>query len=72
MPEIAHLQSNAQAYVPKVDMREPVAADIRTIFHADSMPLADERLRVLVNKYAKSAPRYSEWMQVAIPGGRRR
>jgi transposase-like protein len=65
----AHLQSNAQAYVPKVDMRETVAADIRTIFNADSLSLAEERLRVLVEKYAKSAPRLSEWMQTAIPEG---
>jgi transposase-like protein len=64
-----HLQQNAQAYVPKVDMREPVAADIRTIFNADSLSLAEERLRVLVDKYAKSAPRLSEWMQDAIPEG---
>lgn len=65
----AHLQRNAQAYVPKVDMREPVAADIRTIFNADSLSLAEERLRVLGDKYAKSAPRLSEWMQTAIPEG---
>ena len=64
-----HLQQNAQAYVPKVEMREPVAADIRTIFNADSLALAEERLRVLTDKYAKSAPRLSEWMQTAIPEG---
>jgi len=37
-------------------MREPVAADIRTIFNADSMALAEERLRVLIQKYAKTKP----------------
>ena len=45
-----HLQQNAQAYVPKVDMRESVAADIRTIFNADSRALAEEHLRVLTQK----------------------
>jgi transposase-like protein len=64
-----HLQQNAQAYVPKIQMRESVAADIRTIFNADSMALAEERLRVLTQKYAKSAPRLSEWMEQAIPEG---
>jgi len=29
-----HLQRNAAAYVPKIDMREGVAADIRSIFNA--------------------------------------
>lgn len=64
-----HLQQNAQAYVPKVDLRESVAADIRTIFNADSLALAEERLRVLVDKYAKSAPQLSAWMETAIPEG---
>lgn len=64
-----HLQQNAQAYVPKIQMRESVAADIRTLFNADSMALAEERLRVLIQKYAKSAPRLSDWMEQAIPEG---
>ena len=64
-----HLQQNAQAYVPKIQMRESVAADIRTIFNADSMALAEERLRVLTQKYEKSAPRLSDWMEQAIPEG---
>jgi transposase-like protein len=33
------------------------------------LSLAEERLRVLVDKYDKSAPRLSEWMQDAIPEG---
>jgi transposase-like protein len=64
-----HLQQNAQAYVPKIQMRESVAADIRTLFNADSRALAEERLRVLTQKYAKSAPRLSDWMEQAIPEG---
>ena len=64
-----HLQQNAQAYVPKVDMRESVAADIRTIFNADSLVHAEERLNALVEKYSKSAPDLSAWMQTAIPQG---
>ena len=31
-------------------MRESVAADIRTIFNTDSRALAEERLRVLIQK----------------------
>ena len=64
-----HLQQNAQAYVPKVDLRESVAADIRTVFNADSLALAEERLRILVEKYAKSAPQLSAWMETALPEG---
>ena len=64
-----HLQRNAQAYVPKVEMRGPVAADIRAVYNADTRALAEERLRVLVEKYAKSAPRLSAWMESSIPEG---
>lgn len=64
-----HLQQNAQAYVPKVDMRETVAADIRTVFNADSLAHAQERLDALVEKYRKTAPELSTWMENAIPEG---
>jgi len=64
-----HLQQNAQGYVPKLDMRAPVAADIRTVFNADTLAHAEERLEALIEKYAKSAPELSNWMQTAIPEG---
>lgn len=64
-----HLQQNAQAYVPKVDMREKVAADIRTIFNADTLELAQQRLNNLIEKYAKSSPQLSAWMERAIAEG---
>tara|TARA_B110000093_G_scaffold148359_1_gene161322 strand:- start:2875 stop:4014 length:1140 start_codon:yes stop_codon:yes gene_type:complete len=64
-----HLQLNAQAYVPKLDMRECVAADIRSIFNADTLAHAEARLYALVEKYHKSAPDLSTWMQNAIQEG---
>ena len=50
-------------------MRETVAADIRTIFNADTRALAQDRLNQLIEKYAKTAPRLSAWMDTAIPEG---
>ncbi len=35
-----HLQQNAQAYVPRLDMRASVAADIRYIFNSQDLPFA--------------------------------
>ena len=58
-----------QAYVPKLDMRETVAADIRTVFNADTREHAEARLGALVLKYEKSAPELSNWMETAIPEG---
>ena len=64
-----HLQQNAQAYVPKLDMREPVGADIRSVFNADTLEHAEAKLEALIEKYSKSAPDLSNWMQTAIPEG---
>ena len=64
-----HLQQNSLAYVPNIDMRESVAADIRTVFNADKRANADQRLETLVEKYRKSAPKLSAWVQKAIPEG---
>ena len=32
-----HLQQNAQAYVPRIEMRASVAADIRSIFNCEDL-----------------------------------
>jgi len=64
-----HLQQNAQAYVPKIAMRETVAADIRSVFNAPNLPQAEEQLALIVKKHEKTAPRLSEWMEEAIPEG---
>jgi len=64
-----HLQQNAQAYVPKLDMREAVGADIRTVFNAPNLAHAEAQLDAIIEKYSKSAPELSAWMQTAIPEG---
>jgi len=64
-----HLQRNATAYVPKIEMRPKVARDIRAIFTAPDRAEADRLLRMTVDRYSESAPRLSEWMEVNIPEG---
>ena len=64
-----HLQQNAQALVPKADLKAPVAAEIRLIFNAESLAAAQERLRQTVTKYRATAPRLSDWMEEALPEG---
>ena len=64
-----HLQQNAQAYVPRVEMRKQVARDIRSIFNASSRENADLLLRQLVEKYRERAPKLAEWMEASIPEG---
>jgi transposase-like protein len=64
-----HLQQNAQAYVPKQSMKEEVAADIRAIFHTASLAEAEQKLAKAVQKYRKSAPELSAWMETNLPEG---
>lgn len=64
-----HLQQNAQAYVPKLEIRKQVAADIRSIFNCPDRPRAEERLVELVEKYRKTASKLAEWMEANIPEG---
>ena len=64
-----HLQQNAQAYIPKVSMRQEVADDIRYIYNSRNRPEADMRLNEIVEKYSKSAPDLARWMENAIPEG---
>jgi putative transposase len=64
-----HLQQNAQAYVPKVSMKKEVALDIRHIFNAPNIEEANRLLKLTMDKYEKSAPKLSEWLEVSIPEG---
>jgi transposase-like protein len=62
-----HLQQNAQAHVPRQDMKEAVAADIRAIFSCQTLSAARDQLAATVTKYASSAPKLSAWMENNIP-----
>lgn len=64
-----HLQQNASAYVPKQDMKPQVAADIRAIFQAQDKTEADALLKRASQKYQKTAPRLSVWLEENVPEG---
>ncbi len=64
-----HLQQNATAYVPKVDMRSEVAADIRGIFNAPDANEAQRLLKIGVEKYHATAPKLAEWMEKNVSEG---
>jgi len=66
-----HLQQNASAYVPRLDMKADVARDIRDVFNATSRTEADERLKQLIAKYAESAPRLASWLESDLHEGLR-
>jgi len=64
-----HLHLNAQSYVPKQSMKTEVASDIKAIFNSIDLPHAELMLGEMVQKYEKSAPELSRWMEEKIPEG---
>jgi putative transposase len=64
-----HLQQNAQAYVPRQELKAQVAADIRAIFNAPNRAEADTLLAKTVQLYTKTAPRLATWLEHNIPEG---
>lgn len=62
-----HLQQNAQAYVPRQELKPQVAAHIRAIFNAPNQMEADGLLKKTVEKYAQTAPRLATWLEENIP-----
>lgn len=64
-----HLQRNAMAYVPKIQMRSEVAEDLRMIFHCYCLDHAEQSLKQMVAKYEKTAPKLAAWMEENIPQG---
>jgi putative transposase len=57
-----HLQQNAQAYVPKQEMKAEVAADLRAILTAPDKATALALLDGAVRKYEKTASKLATWL----------
>lgn len=64
-----HLQQNASKYVPKLEMKAIVAADIRAIFNAGDRNEADALLKRTIIKYETTAPKLANWIEENLPEG---
>jgi transposase-like protein len=64
-----HLQQNAVHHVPKVAMRKTVAAQLRKIFDAPTLDLAQALLKTMVGKHSKTAPKLASWLEANVPEG---
>ena len=62
-----HLQQNAQAYVPRLEMKTEVARSLRAVFNAPDRAEAERLLRTAIATYEKSAPKLSTWMETNVP-----
>ncbi|MEA1875473.1 MAG: IS256 family transposase [Bacteroidota bacterium] len=64
-----HLAQNAQAYVPKKNMREEIAETVRDIFSCSSKSKAQEKAQEVAEEYSKKAPEFSKWLEENIEEG---
>ena len=64
-----HLQQNASAYIPKKSMQQEVHNDIRDVFNMPTRADAEIQLKKLIEKYGKSAPDLSKWLEEELPEG---
>ena len=64
-----HLQQNAQAYVPRQELKAEVAAAIRAIFNAPSLHEAKRLLGETVQRYRPMAPKLATWLDENLPEG---
>jgi len=58
-----HLAQNAQNYASSMNMKGEIAQTIRDIYYAPDREESKNRLKRAVEKYEKSAPRFSTWME---------
>lgn len=64
-----HLQQNAQAYVPRLEMRTEVAQTLRAVFTAPNRGEAERLLKGAISTYQKTAPKLAAWMETSVPEG---
>ena len=64
-----HLQQNAQDYITKQNLKTSIAAEIRSIFNADSKEHAHQRLQEFLTKWEESQPKLVRWAEENLPEG---
>lgn len=64
-----HMSQNAQSYCPKKSMKEDIALSMRKIFQSPDYETAQEQKRKAIEKYAISAPQFTNWLENNIEEG---
>ena len=64
-----HLAQNAIHHAPSQAIRSRIGAELRAVWNAKDLDTANAELRLLVQRYAKSAPALSQWLERNGPEG---
>jgi len=64
-----HLAQNAIHHAPSHAIRSAIGAELRAVWNAKDLDAANAELRLLVQRYAKTAPVLSQWLERNVPEG---
>ena len=64
-----HLAQNAIHHAPNAAIRKRIGAELRRVWNAATLELAQEELRRLVDAYHDAAPKLAAWLESAVPEG---
>jgi transposase-like protein len=64
-----HLGQNAIHHCPNQKIKKKIGNHLRRIWNSEDLPMAQEELAHLVEKYRKKAPKLAEWLEKNIPEG---
>jgi transposase-like protein len=64
-----HLGQNAIHHCPTQKIKKKIGGRLRKIWNSEDLPMAQEELASLVEKYRKKAPKLAEWLEKSIPEG---
>lgn len=64
-----HLAQNAQSYSPTHGMRKEIGQAMRDIFGQPTLEDAQAMVKRVATKYAKSAPKFSAWLEENVEQG---
>ena len=64
-----HLAQNAIHHAPNLSVRKSIGEELRAVWNAKTLDVAEAELKALVVRYRKDAPKLANWLETAVPEG---
>lgn len=64
-----HMSQNAQQYAPRKHLREDIGTAMRDIFNSPTLTAAQQMVKEVSDRFAKSAPQFVKWLDTNIDEG---
>ena len=64
-----HLAQNAIHHAPNLSVRKIIGEELRQVWNAKTLEVAEAELKALIVRYRKDAPKLANWLETAMPEG---